>query len=199
MKTKHKIFTRIILSAVPVLSLSLMMGFAQNEMASKAPYANLDFAAKFDNPEAYVKVVDFNDGYRQVKIKPAREGYKILQEEDGVYLQFIEKKYEDPVAGPMDLRIRNIDNKNYIMCTAQCNVKDGIFVLERSADQENFIPVAFKERIGTTANIKLLYSWIDTSATEQSKYFYRVLSLGDDGMYFYSEIISVENPRIRPM
>lgn len=186
MKTTYPFLREILI--VALLSLSTESSFAQNIASIHSDYG---IAKKFSTPGAYLKQIKFIGESPVTLIHPASEGFKILMEEDASQLKFIEKRTEGIVAKITNFRIKNIDNINYLRWTAQNDSISGIFILESSIDTINFNPVWQKEMIASDFSVKVLYCWTDINTSDSETKYYRLLTIGDDGIYNYSKIMEV--------
>ena len=69
--------------------------------------------------------------------------------------------------------------------------KDGIFIVERSADGIEFEALGFKDRVGSPLCVNLFYSYVDeVPLTGQS--YYRIMSVGTDQTFTYSDVVRVQ-------
>jgi hypothetical protein len=69
--------------------------------------------------------------------------------------------------------------------------KDGIFIIERSADGVEFEAMGFKDRVGSPLCVNLFYSFVDETPIPGENY-YRVMTVGTDQTYTYSDVIRVK-------
>jgi hypothetical protein len=80
--------------------------------------------------------------------------------------------------------------KTFVRWLVQNDEKDGIFIVERSADGIDFEALGFKDRVGSPLCVNLFYSYIDeTPLTGQT--YYRIMSVGTDQTYSYSDVVRV--------
>lgn len=82
------------------------------------------------------------------------------------------------------------DGKTYIRWLASNDEKDGIFIVERSADGVDFQALGFKDRVGSPLCVNLFYSFIDEEPISGVNY-YRLMSVGTDQTYTYSDVVRV--------
>jgi hypothetical protein len=80
--------------------------------------------------------------------------------------------------------------KTYIRWLASNDEKDGIFIVERSADGVDFQALGFKDRVGSPLCVNLFYSFIDEEPIGGVNY-YRLMSVGTDQTYTYSDVVRV--------
>ncbi len=80
--------------------------------------------------------------------------------------------------------------KTFLRWLVQNDEKDGIFIVERSADGVAYEALGFKDRVGSPLCVNLFYSFTDEApATGQT--YYRVMSVGTDQTYSYSDVVRV--------
>lgn len=82
------------------------------------------------------------------------------------------------------------NGKTYIRWLVSNDEKDGIFIVERSADGVDFEALGFKDRVGTPQCVNLFYSYIDEEPIQGANY-YRIMSVGTDQTYSYSDVVRV--------
>ena len=82
------------------------------------------------------------------------------------------------------------DGKTYIRWLASNDEKDGIFIVERSADGVDFQALGFKDRVGSPLCVNLFYSFIDEEPVSGVNY-YRIMSVGTDQTYTFSDVVRV--------
>ena len=85
--------------------------------------------------------------------------------------------------------------KVYINWVAKGNSNDCIYVIERSADGNEFEPVGLKEGIGSS--LELLYSWVDSKPLTGTAQ-YRIKQIDNDGK-LVAEAKSVVSPESNPL
>lgn len=83
------------------------------------------------------------------------------------------------------------EGKTYLRWLVENDKKDGVFIVERSADGEAFEALAFKDRVGTDKSVKLFYSWIDENPPSGFAH-YRVMQVGTDHTFNYSDVVRVK-------
>jgi hypothetical protein len=82
------------------------------------------------------------------------------------------------------------NGKTYIRWLASNDEKDGIFIVERSADGVDYQALGFKDRVGSPLCVNLFYSFIDEEPISGVNY-YRLMSVGTDQTYTYSDVVRV--------
>lgn len=87
--------------------------------------------------------------------------------------------------------------KTYIRWLVSNDEKDGIFIVERSADGVDFEALGFKDRVGSPLCVNLFYSYIDEEPIAGVNY-YRVMSVGTDQTYTYSDVVRVRTDVASP-
>lgn len=80
--------------------------------------------------------------------------------------------------------------KTFVRWLVQNDEKDGLFIVERSADGTEFEALGFKDRVGSPLCVNLFYSFIDEEPLNGQTY-YRVMSVGTDQTYSYSDVVRV--------
>lgn len=80
--------------------------------------------------------------------------------------------------------------KTYVRWLVSNDEKDGIFIVERSTDGVEFEALGFKDRVGSPLCVNLFYSFVD-EAPNPGENYYRVMTVGTDQTYTYSDIIRV--------
>jgi hypothetical protein len=80
--------------------------------------------------------------------------------------------------------------KTYVRWLVSNDEKDGIFIVERSTDGVEFEALGFKDRVGSPLCVNLFYSFVDETPNPGQNY-YRVMTVGTDQTYTYSDIIRV--------
>ena len=84
-----------------------------------------------------------------------------------------------------------LEGKTYLRWMVQNDRKEGVYIIERSADGTNFESLGFKDRVGSDKNMKLFYSWIDITPPIGEAH-YRIMQVGIDRTYTYSDIVRVK-------
>ncbi len=82
------------------------------------------------------------------------------------------------------------NGKTFIRWLVTNDEKDGIFIVERSADGTEFEALGFKDRVGSPLCVNLFYSFIDEAPIAGQSY-YRIMSVGTDQTYTYSDVVRV--------
>jgi hypothetical protein len=80
--------------------------------------------------------------------------------------------------------------KTFVRWLVQNDEKDGIFIVERSADGIAYEALGFKDRVGSSLCVNLFYSYVDEAPTQGQSY-YRIMSVGTDQTYSYSDVVRV--------
>lgn len=119
----------------------------------------------------------------------SKEGVKTILNEKNAVIKYIERLTEDKISPFAQSVVKNCSGKNYLHWEVRDDSKDGIFVIERSENGSDFKTVGFKNRIGTAVP-RLSYYYEDKAG---GAVFYRILAIGEDGSYKYSDILKVEN------
>lgn len=87
--------------------------------------------------------------------------------------------------------------KVYINWVAQANSDDCIYVIERSADGQEYEPVGLKEGIGSP--LELLYSWVDSKPVTGTAH-YRIKQINNEGtLVAQADPKSVVSPESSPL
>ena len=87
--------------------------------------------------------------------------------------------------------------KTYIRWLVSNDEKDGLFIIERSADGVEFEALGFKDRVGSPLCVNLFYSYVDEEPIAGVNY-YRVMSVGTDQTYTYSDVVRVRTDVASP-
>jgi hypothetical protein len=82
--------------------------------------------------------------------------------------------------------------KTYVRWLVSNDEKDGIFIIERSADGVDFEALGFKDRVGSPLCVNLFYSFVDEAPIPGENY-YRVMTVGTDQTYTYSDVVRVKS------
>ncbi len=82
-----------------------------------------------------------------------------------------------------------VSDKINLMWTTLSETNNLGFHIERSPDEENFVPIAFVEGHGTSA-ISYNYQYIDDEVNSD-KYYYRLKQIDFNGSYEYSDVVKV--------
>lgn len=85
-----------------------------------------------------------------------------------------------------------MDGKTYVRWLVKNDKKDGVFVVERSADGVDFEALGFKDRVGTQLLVNLFYSFVDEEPLPGDN-MYRIMQVGADNTYRYSSVVKVKN------
>jgi hypothetical protein len=80
--------------------------------------------------------------------------------------------------------------KTFVRWLVQNDEKDGIFIVERSADGISYEALGFRDRVGSSFCVNLFYSYVDEAPT-QGQCYYRIMSVGTDQTYSYSDVVRV--------
>jgi len=101
------------------------------------------------------------------------------------------KLVEDTVNSFISFSPVFVDGKTYVRWLVKNDKKDGLFVVERSEDGVDFEALGFKDRIGTQLLVNLFYSYVD-EAPFPGETLYRVMQVGADNTYKYSDVVKVK-------
>jgi len=101
------------------------------------------------------------------------------------------KLVEDTVNSFISFSPVFVDGKTYVRWLVKNDKKDGLFVVERSEDGVDFEALGFKDRIGTQLLVNLFYSYVD-EAPFPGETLYRVMQVGSDNTYKYSDVVKVK-------
>lgn len=89
------------------------------------------------------------------------------------------------------------DGKTYLRWLVQNDEKDGLYIVERSANGIEFEALGFRERIGSTLCVNLFYSFIDEAPFSGNTY-YRIMQVSTDQTYKYSDVVKVRTDMNAP-
>jgi hypothetical protein len=89
------------------------------------------------------------------------------------------------------------EGKTYLRWLVQNDKKDGVFIVERSEDGNQFEALGFKDRIGTDKNVNLFYTWIDDTPPKGFAH-YRIMQVGVDNSFNYSDVVRVNTSATQP-
>lgn len=89
------------------------------------------------------------------------------------------------------------NGKTFVRWLVQNDEKDGLFIIERSADGTQFEALGFKDRVGSALCVNLFYSFIDEEPISGQSY-YRIMSVGTDQTFSYSDVIRVRTDMASP-
>ena len=84
------------------------------------------------------------------------------------------------------------EGKTYVRWLVANDEKDGIFIVERSADGQDFEALGFKDRVGSPLCVNLFYSFVDEAPIPGENY-YRIMTVGTDQTYSYSAVVRVNS------
>lgn len=84
-----------------------------------------------------------------------------------------------------------VEGKTYLRWLVKNDRKDGVFIIERSDDGNQFEALGFKDRVATQADVNLFYSYIDENPPLEHAH-YRVMQVGVDQTYNYSATVRVK-------
>ncbi len=85
-----------------------------------------------------------------------------------------------------------LDGKTYVRWLVKNDKKDGVFVVERSADGVDFEALGFKDRVGTQLLVNLFYSFVDEEPLPGDN-MYRIMQVGADNTFRYSSVVKVND------
>lgn len=125
----------------------------------------------------------------EIAIYGSDKSAELLEDEENAAVKYIERLAEQQGSLFAQSFVKNYSGKNYLHWVVRNDSRDGIFVVERSEDGNEFKAIGFKNRIGTSVP-SLSYYFQDESA--KGSVFYRILAIGEDGSYKYSDILKVE-------
>ncbi len=84
------------------------------------------------------------------------------------------------------------EGKTYVRWLVSNDEKDGIFIVERSADGQEFEALGFKDRVGSPLCVNLFYSFVDEAPIPGENY-YRIMTVGTDQTFSYSAVVRVNS------
>ena len=84
-----------------------------------------------------------------------------------------------------------VEGKTYLRWLVQNDQKDGVFIVERSENGDEFEALGFKDRVGTQKTVNLFYSYVD-EAPPTGFAHYRIMQVGVDHTYNYSDVVRVK-------
>jgi len=87
----------------------------------------------------------------------------------------------------------HLDGKTYVRWLVKNDKKDGVFIIERSEDGNEFEALGFRDRVGTQLLVNLFYSYVDEEPLAGENH-YRVMQVGADNSYRYSPVVKVTTP-----
>ncbi|MFH1319277.1 MAG: hypothetical protein ABII90_01300 [Bacteroidota bacterium] len=150
-----------------------------------------DFDDAHEKRTFYIVNSNTNTIYDKLTLSSSLNSAKaIVNGEEIATARMIEEQFEDTINNIREFNSRYYEGKVYVNCVVENDTKNGIFVLERAGYDMDFEAVGFKKRIGTKVKMRLLYSLIDEKPFPGNVY-YRILQLGDDGSYRYSDVEKV--------
>ncbi|MEX1188602.1 MAG: hypothetical protein WED33_05045 [Bacteroidia bacterium] len=82
------------------------------------------------------------------------------------------------------------DGKTFVRWLVQNDEKDGLFIVERSSDGNDYEALGFKDRVGSPLCVNLFYSYVDEDPLNGQTY-YRIMSVGTDQTFSYSDVVRV--------
>lgn len=86
----------------------------------------------------------------------------------------------------------SVSGKVYVRWMVKNDRKDGLFVVERSEDGQQFEALGVKDRVGSQLDVNLFYSYVDEYPV-QGYGHYRILQVGQDNTYRYSDVVKVKS------
>ncbi|MEX1188598.1 MAG: hypothetical protein WED33_05025 [Bacteroidia bacterium] len=110
------------------------------------------------------------------KVKPPSEAKEMVKDSVDNFLSF------SPVY---------VEGKTYLRWLVGNDKKDGVFIVERSEDGDQFEALGFKDRVGSTKEVNLFYSYVD-DAPPVGYAHYRVMQVGVDHTFNYSDVVRVK-------
>lgn len=177
---KEKLLPGFVLMLAATVSVNILN--AQQNAPENLKNINLkkgSFFVKQSADHAEEKIYNFYEGMEAISGKG-----------NGVTVKYIEQLVEDEISPFTQSIVKNHSGKNYLHWIVSNDSKNGIFVIERSENGSEFKTVGFKNRISSTVP-RLSYYFQDESA--EGVLLYRILAIGEDGSYKYSETLTVEN------
>lgn len=84
-----------------------------------------------------------------------------------------------------------VEGKTYLRWLVQNDKKDGVFIVERSEDGDQYEALGFKDRVGSEKNVNLFYSYVD-DAPPAGYAHYRIMQVGVDHTFNYSDAVRVK-------
>jgi len=84
-----------------------------------------------------------------------------------------------------------VEGKTIIRWLVQNDEKDGLFIVEKSADGIVFEAMGFKDRIGSPLCVNLFYSLTDELPYPGTTW-YRIMAVSTDQTYSYSSVVRVK-------
>lgn len=88
-----------------------------------------------------------------------------------------------------------VEGKTYLRWLVENDKKDGVFIVERSEDGNEFEALGFKDRVGSSKEVKLFYSYID-EAPPAGFAHYRIMQVGVDHTFNYSDVVRVKTSAV---
>lgn len=123
----------------------------------------------------------FKAQHSEAQAEPSKAGSVLLERG---------KMTEDTVNTFISFSPVYVDGKTYVRWLVKNDKKDGLFIVERSEDGIEFEALGFKDRIGTQLLVNLFYSFVDDDPFPGQTH-YRVMQVGADNTYKYSNIVKV--------
>lgn len=84
-----------------------------------------------------------------------------------------------------------VEGKTYLRWLVENDKKDGVFIVERSEDGDQFEALGFKDRVGSLKEVNLFYSYVD-EAPPVGFAHYRIMQVGVDHTFNYSDVVRVK-------
>jgi hypothetical protein len=84
-----------------------------------------------------------------------------------------------------------VEGKTYLRWLVENDKKDGVFIVERSEDGDEFEALGFKDRVGSSKEVNLFYSYVD-EAPPVGFAHYRIMQVGVDHTFNYSDVVRVK-------
>ena len=82
----------------------------------------------------------------------------------------------------------------YLKWRVKNEPEDGLFIIERSTDNNNFKTIQFKKGIGASICYPLLYCSTDEHPLQGTSY-YRLVKTYQDGRFYYSDVVTLVTPQ----
>ncbi len=183
---------KLILQKMATILFSVIALYAFSQKNPGPDLSQFKSNGKIEEGNFFVKQKGIDNQAEKVTIYNNISGMEAMADERiGASVKYIEHLVEDVISPFAQTTVKNNSGKNYLHWVVSHDEKNGIFVVERSENGVDFVSVGFKNRIGTSIH-KLSYYFTDTDFSEGT-IFYRILAIGEDGSFKYSDTIMVEN------
>ena len=99
----------------------------------------------------------------------------------------------------LEFKAKQIGGKAYTQWQVRGENENGLFIIERTVNCEDYELIGFRKGIGVLTETPLLYSWIDKNPIAGNSW-YRLLKIYKDGRYYYSDpVIASTTQLIEPV